>query len=489
MENNNNENNNKSFNSTLIKIIEKKFIPAYNQAMQIILDLFIFNKDLKNLISESKKLSDNLNYYKGDCFLIREDCFSNYKNFYFYENIYQSLSNEIRDIKKYSSSIFENLKEKYKQKYLEKISNVDEIPSIDDENLFNIDYLLNSNETEMIFIYQYSLLNQKIFDSIYSDEKKTKNKCSQTSFIINNKKIIIKYEQKRSLLIGIIADNDCNNIFIPEIIVEYKNIIKMLEAFNYLEKSDYKQFAETLNLNEKINYLKDKENRIIAKVYIIEKNKYENLNKFNQNILLSLYNNYELINKFINNHLEKEDNNQKFVLINKKYIRKIKELFKFEELLRKKRDNNTLNEIIDKNNSYFTFDRNKIRNELSKKELIFIYKTELKIDENNYCYYLKDFELLSFQLMQYLIESDLIKINQELIEIELENFPKDIQIIKNSFSINDNILIILSKNNNEKKHRFQYFLSFKDSIKLNNYLELINKKGIKNIIEELNIKI
>ena len=62
-------------------------------------------------------------------------------------------------------------------------------------------------------------------------------------------------------------------------------------------------------------------------------------------------------------------------------------------------------------------------------------------------------------------------------------------VIKNSFSVNDNILIILSKNNNDEKHRFQYLLSFKDSLKLNNYLELINKKGIKNIIEELNIKI
>ena len=76
-------------------------------------------------------------------------------------------------------------------------------------------------------------------------------------------------------------------------------------------------------------------------------------------------------------------------------------------------------------------------------------KTELKIDENNFCYYLKDFELLSFQLKQYLVEYDLIKINQELIEIELDNFPKDNQIIKNSFSVNDNILIIFSKNNND----------------------------------------
>ena len=470
MENNNNENNNKLFNSTLIKIIEKKFLHSFNQAIQIIIDLYIFNKDLKNQIDKSKRINDNINYYEGECYLIREDDFSNYKNFYFYENIYQSLNNEKRDIKKHSSSIFENLKEKYKQKYLEKISNEDEIPSIEGENLFNLEYLLNSNETEMIFIYQYSLLNQKIFDTMYSDEKKAKNKCSKTSFIINNKKIIIKDEQKRSLLIGIITNNDSNNIFTPEVIVEYKNIVKMFEAFNYLEKNGYKKFEETLNLKEKINYLKDKENRIIAKVYVIEKNKYANLSKFNQNILLSLYNNYELINKSIINPLEKEENNQNFVLISKKYTQKIKELFKFEELLRKKRHNNTFNEIIDKENSYFTFDRNKIRNELSKKELFFMDKTELKIDENNFCYYLKDFELLSFQLKQYLVEYDLIKINQELIEIELDNFPKDNQIIKNSFSVNDNILIIFSKNNNDEKHRFQYFLSFNDSLKLNNYL-------------------
>ena len=252
MEINKDENNNKSFNSVLMEIVEKRFLSSFEQALKIFFDLFIFNNELKNCINESTTLNNNQNYYKNDCYFIREDYFCNFKNFYLYEDIYQALRSDKRDLKKYKASILENLKEKYKQKYIEKISKNNEISFLKDENLFNIEYLLNNNETEMIFLYQYYLLNKAVVDAIYIDDTKAKNNMFKTSYIINNKKLIIKDEQKRSLLIGIISDDNTKNIFIPEIILEYKNIISLLEGFNYFEKNDFSKFESTLIFKEKI---------------------------------------------------------------------------------------------------------------------------------------------------------------------------------------------------------------------------------------------
>ena len=255
MEINKDENKNKSFNSVLMEIIEKRFLSTFEQALKIFFDLFIFNNELKNRINESTTLNNNPNYYKNDCYLIREDYFCNFKSFYLYEDIYQALRSDKRDLKKYKASILENLKEKYKQKYIEKITKNNEISFLKDENLFNIEYLLNNNETEMIFLYQYSFLNKAVVDAIYIDDTKAKNNMFKTSYIINNKKLIIKDEQKRSLLIGIISDDNTKNIFIPEIILEYKNIISLLEGFNYFEKNDFSKFESTLIFKEKIKWI------------------------------------------------------------------------------------------------------------------------------------------------------------------------------------------------------------------------------------------
>ena len=468
------ENNNNKVN----KNIEKKRTSGnFKNEIIILMDLYNFNNELKNNINKltiSKEDSTSKKFY---IYLIREDYFSNFTEIFLYKEVHETIKNGQIDPEKGKGALLNSLSKIYQEIYLENINNYKGIVSLDNENIYKIEYTLNNTKTEMIFIYQYAILNHEIIDIIYKE--KSKQNLFKFSHIINSKKIIIKYEPKKSILIGTINEDDIKNIFIPEIILEYNDITQMQNHFNFLEQNEFEK--SKLHLKEKISELKDEENNIIGKIYLIDKNKYNNLSKYNENILLSLYNNYEIINKKMQNPFEKEESNVKYYIINNNYIKKLKELFKYEDILPKLNQKIPFNEIIIQEN--YLLDRNIIMNELSKDELFKIKKAEFKIDENNVINYLTEFDIISKELKEYLEEYNLIQINQELIEIEL--IPGNNKIIIHSFNLNKNIAIILSQN---YKNEFisEIIFVFNDSMKLINYLNKIIEKGFDNVIQELN---
>jgi len=181
------------------------------------------------------------------------------------------------------------------------------------------------------------------------------------------------------------------------------------------------------------------------------------------------------------NPFEKEEKSEKYYIINNGYIKKLKELFKYEDILQKLNKKIPLGEIIIQEN--YILDRNIIMNELSKEELLPIKKAELKIDEIISIKYFREFDIISKKLKEYLEEYNLIQINQESIEIEL--ILGNNKIIIHSFNLNKNIAIILSQND---KNEFisELIFVFNDSIKLKNYLNKIIEKGFDNVIQELN---
>ena len=321
--------------------------------------------------------------------------------------------------------------------------NKEEILRLIDEKNYQVEYKLNNNNTELIFMHKYSLLNKAIIDSIFENETKSiKIKPSQ---IINNKKIIIKYEEKKAILIGTINEDDISNIFIPEIILVYDDIKQLENQFNFFENNDYDKFKEAFDLKEKITDLKE-DDKIIGKAYLIDKNKYNNLINYNENILSNLYNNYESINNKIKQPYEKELKMDKYFIINSNYIKKLKELFKFNDLLKLDNKNSSINEIIEKEK--LNLDINLIKDELSKEEFSKIDKKELIIDENNKIQYYQEFDIISKELNDYLEEYNLIQPNQEILEIEClfgEN-----KIIMTSLNDNKKISIVISKNEKDK---------------------------------------
>ena len=479
MENDENNIDNNGNNDENKKKNDEIDLSIINPGFSILINLYIYNTDLHKYIKESITSNDKSTQNKGECFLIREDYFSDFINFFLYKDVYQLIKNDKKDPKKSKAAIFDRLNKNYKTKLHDKINNSKEIPSLIDEKLYKIEYCLNHSKTEMIFIYKYSLLNKDILNTIFKDKHKNEN--IKLFNKVNNKKLIIKYEQKKSIFIGTLTEDDINNIFIPEIILVYDDIAQLQNQFNYFDKNDYTKFEQTLALKEKITDLKNGE-KIVGKAYLIDKNKYNNLSKYNENILSSLYNNYEAINKKIKEPFEKELKKDKYFIINYNYIKKLKDLFKFNDLLKKVSQNNSINDLIKEEN--IKLDRILIKDELSKGELFKISKKELKID-NNKIQYCQEFDIISNELKQYLEEYDLIQSNQEIIEIECL-FGNN-KIIMYSFSPNKKIAFVLSKNEKEE-YIIELIFEFKDEEKLQNYLKLITEKGFDKVIELLNKK-
>ena len=191
MENDGNNKDNNENNDESKKKNNEIDISIIKPGLKILMYLYIYNTDLHNYIKESITSNDKSNYNKGECFLIREDYFSDFINFFLYEDTYQFIKSDKRDPKKNTGSLFDRLTKLYKQKLHEKINNNEEIPSLIDEKLYKIEYYLNHSKTEMIFIYKYSLLNKDIINLIFQDKHKNMN--IKLFNHINNKKIIIKY--------------------------------------------------------------------------------------------------------------------------------------------------------------------------------------------------------------------------------------------------------------------------------------------------------
>ena len=452
-----------------ITMKEIEIIKSYNKGIKVILDLYNFNTNLKKDINDSIKLNpDNNNFIKGNCYLIRKDYFSNFLKFYSYDEIYQNIINYQKNSMEKISEIFLDLINNYEKNFFDKIS-IYGNPDLNDENLLNIEYKINNTKTEIIFNYQYVIINQNIFEYIF--RKKLDNNSYELSYIINNKKIIIKYEKKKSIIIGRIKEEDNKNIFFPEIILEYNDINFMNNQFIFFEKNEFDLFEKEINIKEKISDLKDKEDNIIGKIYLIDENKYENLRCFYKNLLSNFCGNYENINKRIKNPYDEEIQKEKYYIINNKYINKLKEIFRLDEA-----NKNNKEEL-----NFFEYDINIIRNELSNEELLSINKTELKISENNILYFFTNISLISNEFKELLSLNDLIDTNQELFEVEcLIGYNK---IIIYSFSPNKNTLIVLNE-----EYVTELIFEFVDSIKLENYIKIIITKGFDNIKKELIMK-
>ena len=450
MENSKNEENKKEVKKYSMKLQLKE--KEISNGIRILMDLYILNNEIKNQIKNTNTLDTNQTLKKEECYLIKGD-FLNFTKFFMYKNVYETIKGDKGDPKKNRGPIFDKLLKNYKDIILEKISNNKEIPSLKDESLYKIDFVLNNTKTEMIFLYQFIILNKAIVDNI--NKEIIKNDLFKYNYYINNKKIIIQYEPKNSILICFMNEADINNIIIPEIILEYEDKTQMLNQFNYFEKNEFSMFEKNINLKNKINDIKDNNDKIIGKIYLIDINKYNSLNKYNENILLNLS------NKEINNK-------EKYYIINNKYIQKLKELFE--------------------NKNYI--DENIIRNELLREELLLLNKIEYHIDENNIIYYFNSIELITKELKNILDEYDLInqKNNIENI-IQVECFFIDNKIIIYSFSNNNNknTALILNKNT-EGEYFTELIFVFNDEEKLKNYINIINKKGFDNIISELIFK-
>ena len=448
-----------------------QLIKSYNQGLKLILNLYTFNNDLKRNIIQSETLDLNSTFYKGECYLIREDWFSHILNFYCYEEIYRISKNNQNKKNDNKTNIILDIMQNYEKKFLEKKINILDNRTFDEENLFKIEFFINNSKTEMLFNYQYILINQNILE--YKNQDIQAINLYKLYYVINQQKIIIRNDSQKSIIIGVINDSDIKNVFVPEIILAYNDLFQMNNQFHYFESNQFELFAKMIDTKEKISDIKDIEGNIFGKIYIIDKNKYINLGSIKKNILSGLYNNYENINKKLKLPYNKEINHEKYYLINNKYIQQLKKFFLYDQNYNNKEDK-----------IYSKFDISLIRNKLMNEELLQIKKSELKIDDNKSLSFFNEFDLISNELKEYLLEYGLIHVNQELIEVEC--LVGNNKLIIHSFLPDKKIAIVLSKNDKER-YKFELIFVFDDEIKLENYLKIIKEKGFDNVFIELHM--
>ena len=504
---NKNEIQNIDNNNKIIKGIEND--NDFKKNIGVLLELYEFNKELKSQIKDSLIQTNNNSKInnKYEFYLIKEEWFSKYKKIYLYDEINEFLLKTNEDPSLNKESKIKDLFIKYidiykKKEYKEKIK------LINIDKLFNLEFQFCSNGKEIIFFSQYYIVNKNILDKIVDNKI---GEIENFISIIYNKKIILKHNKKNCIIIGDLSD-DNNNIFIPEIILKYKDMI------NINEKFINEEFLKLINIKDgKIESIKEieeiKQNLEIDEIYFIDKTKYNNITHINKYIklLYHLYYHYKEFNSKKNSQFTQLE---KCYIISKKYMDKIKDIFNYDEFCKGIEDNkikdiinkykelykneaNNVNNLINYDEFYLEFKNNfsikflecilsiNNENDLNNKDLIKLNKYQLKVNEkgeDKYLSYYSNFEIISEKLEENkIINHFIINKKKEKAEFLISNN----KLILYPSLNNESILIIEDINNNNELIP-ELLIHFEDSTKLKAFIEQIKKNGYNNLISELN---
>ena len=472
---NNNDNINikiiKKKKTTLVKLESKpkddKNLINNKKEIMTILELFLLSKEIKKQIENKIKDNNKSSYFCGECYLIKDSWFSKYKNYYLYDEIYKYLDNKDNTyhekdkeykIKDLMQEFDDKLNKKNNNKLLSLLNNVKEL---------NIDVKLNYEKKEMIFENRYIIINEDILKNLFEDNFDFTS-IKKLKFCINNK-IIIQNELKKNLFIGDLSQ-DINNTFIPEIILKFDEEKNMNEQFDFFINNNYSLFESYIDIKnkEKIDILisKDDSNKKIGEIFLIDKAKYNDINKYMENILKSIYNNDEEMTVM---------KQEKYFIINNKYIKKLKDLIKYDEYLKllKENEKKDFNNIIIENKSKFNIEKNIIKTELENNDFMQLKKET--INDNN-SFYFKDFKLISKDLKDCLIDYDMFPKDFEIIEVKSQ-IKNDLFIIYPNLP--DKYLAFICNLNDEKEYIIEFLYEFNDKTSLENYFNKTDNLNLK----------
>ena len=475
--------------------IENDYDKLTMKAIEVVMQLYSFNEELKKHLIYSQ-------VYEGKCYLINEEWFAKYKKFYLYED-------NCKDLKKTHLFIYshETIKKKIYDKYKtifnnNYIKNNNEFSLLlKDSKYLELEYNISQDRHELIFLNQYSLINEKILENIISEDLNI-NEISISEYYINNKKLIIKYKENH-IIIGEIAWVNNSNLLIPEIVLEYNNNHHLLQQFQKF-KSFINDIKQELNLKgNEVEYIKvigSKE--ILGKAYFIKKVEQKNNNN-NDNytkILLNIYLNYEYINY---KKSKKFKNDQQFeicYIVNKNYINKLKEIFNYDVFCKYKIKEkfdiyktkvNNFNELLN-NNTFFEEIKNellianffeslciidkKLVNEIKNDEILTKINT-INLKDNNDLYYFKNFEIIYDDLYQ-ILDKEHLTLNSDCM-IKTRWLIGDNKIIfYPNFSCVNNLIVA----NNDINNDFisELILYYDNSLYLETHIKEILKNGYDN---------
>ena len=240
IENNSNQNNNSldMFDNEKIEenegdktnVLKNKKIELFDKIkkrIKILLLIGIYQEDIK------KKIKISINSLNGERYkqfivedigyLINFDWMNNFKFIYLYDKIYDYLNkkNSLERINDYENKI-DDIFYNFKNEFLNNFNN-------EHLNKHNFNILPKLSKIEqyknILYFQNFYLINSDIYELLQKNyilnEKKYADQLIKTNYIINNGKIILKFEY-----------NDCNNIFIYKQIDNYSFIPEIIVYFH-----------------------------------------------------------------------------------------------------------------------------------------------------------------------------------------------------------------------------------------------------------------
>ena len=435
------------------------------------------------------------------CYLISKKWLNDYKKFYFNDKLLEMLEKnfEINDLIDLTHDmkkiIFNNMFSYNNNKYdfNHKIKeNGNKTFKFSEETINNeifpkINSQLNYNNIEII---NEDILNKLIVNDINKEIKRNKkNKYKDYEYIIKEKQIIIKVEEKepKEIFYLVRFNCDCNK--------------KIKISFNFYEKKEYKTKIELdheFNKAKKINIdnqsnkeenLKNEESKeTLVKNKEKEKNN-ESKESSKENIIKMLIMYYIFKNKFKENieKYEKNFNEEYFYLINKKWLEEIKKSYFYDGIKNILSSNNNIKKIIkEKNNIYSEENINDIykiiKNEVHKNlfskinkekenniENLDNLKPKLKTEiiKGKTIKYFDKFDLINESIFKKIINNGKINLSEKKFRIKCLISKDNIIIMfkKKKSGINFDYLLIEDYNKEEFKAKTIILFSKEDIIK------------------------
>ena len=468
---------------------EKKSFHFYI-AIKVLTSFYKFQRDLLYKIESENVKGKNL-------ILLNKTWFSNYKKFYLYEEL-------IKLINEYNLSEFDY--EEQKIIFNNLFKTFSERNNIGKMIIFygKKEFPEIINYKKVNFLEDFEIINKEIYENLqkhkgdFNISPNDNNKFSE--YICYNGKLIIKYINEElfcyNILIGHLSkiDNINNNFYIPEIFVNFQKKEKLEDEFNnvneptsnILKKYINEQLPDNIiDINNKLQEERINSFNYNKVKYIINKENFGDnkaiitnnpSNKGNLridsekiiNFLINLYRNYEDIKEKINNEQYSKDEFD-YILMNKNWIDKFKEAYKYSEIKNYKNIHNQnfskikdRIDVINKTNDDLIYDLSNINLKYIDYDYCETVNSQKDFDLKIY----KNFELWSIETYKSFLD----------IGFKLDDRRKNVKCYF------DKTYIFIVNNNDSN------FLNIYQLIEAENYFNpimVIKHKDIKEIIEKI----
>ena len=212
-------------------------LSKFQEISNIFFKLYIFKKNIKKISSATEPNKEKNNIFSSKCYIIKKTWFKAFKNFYLCEELFKVLEtaeateDDLSD-PGYKKAIINTVFNKHKNILIEHKSKCyNEFLVLDINNL-------KFNKTD-VSLHEYEIISLEIFNDMFENNN-INEKDVENEYIINNEKVILKFDNKTPfLVIGNLNNTNDSELFIFEKEYTYQTPEVMKEKFEYFKDQKY----------------------------------------------------------------------------------------------------------------------------------------------------------------------------------------------------------------------------------------------------------